>query len=256
MDKTADSPTSSNSEAYTALPSPTIEASLRKVPIYIRDERTRPPLLSSTQLPVLPSKPDGCSEDACYLPGKRRSGTVPDLGATTKLHEAVDNGQSSRHLSLQLLERKGESSSQKVRTTSAPLWLPTNTRPCDRSTTSFPESPVHATTPTPSPRTAKTATALTPRGREASNGSTPPQSYLVPKPAPRTPRPPACDSRDDQTTIEGLRKVMNQLQFSHSQLELKINDMEQTLSGPSQVTLLHNTHTHTRAHAHTHTTET
>ena len=234
MDKTADSPTSSNSEAYTTLPSPTVEASLRKVPIYIRDERTRPPLLSSTQLPVLPSKPDGCSEDACSLPGKRRSGTAPDVGATTKPCEAVDNGPSSRHLSLQLLERKCESSSQKVRTTSAPLWLPSNnTRPCDRSTTSFPESPVHAT-PTPSPRTAKTASAFSPRGREASSGTTPPQSYLVPKPAPRTP-PPACDTRGDQTTIEGLRKVMNQLQFSHSQLELKINDMEQTLSGPSQL---------------------
>ena len=171
---------------------------------------------------------------------------MPEMGKAINPQDTVDNGASSRHLSLQLLQSKKSETLHKVRTTSAPLWLPSNnTRPCDRPTTSFPETPVHATSAS-SQRAVKTATGLTSHGREAINGTTPQRIYSVPKPVPRN--SPACDTRDDQTTAEGLRRMVNQLQFSHSQLERKVNDMEQTLSGLSQFEVtMQTTNTHLTA---------
>lgn len=227
-DKPVDFPTSSDSTSCYTLPSPTMESGARKVPVYIRDECRKPSLLANTQLPVVPPKPGTFAEAACSAADKKRSDTLPEVGKAVNPRETANNEASSRHLSLQLLQGKPENL-QKVRTTSAPLWLPSNnTRSCERPTTSFPEASLH-TTPTSSQRAVKTAATLTSHEKEAASGTTPPRSYLAPTTIPKN--APACDTLGDQTTVESLRRMINQLQFSHSQLELRVNNMEHTLSG-------------------------
>lgn len=219
---TAQSQTSSAFATYDTPRSATIPARSRKVPVFLKD----PPI--SDQLPVLPPKPDAYCEDASSSLRDRPPATLPDQAQVHSPSAVVENDSSSKQLSLQSKQK----SVQTTRTKSDPSVLfSNNTRTYDRPTKRFSEASAH-TTSIPVQR-CTTASAFTVHAREATDGVTPPQAppnhYLVP--VSHSKREPLYDVVGDQTPAEDLRRQLDELQLSHSQLQLRVADIQQALSG-------------------------